>query len=64
MSILHDKGNPPPKISSREGIPVEVMVVEDEVGHGRVPEYEGSVGDFAEPFLLKEDMSRGLLPNL
>lgn len=43
-------------MSSREGIPVEVMMVEDEAGDGRVPGYEGRVGVRVEPFRLKEDM--------
>lgn len=43
-------------MSSRDGIPVEVMMVDEAAGEGRVPGYEGSVGVFAAPFLLKEDM--------
>lgn len=37
ISNEQDKGNPPPKISSSDGIPVDMMVVEDDEGDVRVP---------------------------
>lgn len=45
-------------MSSREGIPVEVRVVEEDAGDGRVPGYKGSAGVLTAPFRLKEDMSK------
>lgn len=43
-------------MSSREGMPVDMMIVDEDAGEGRVPGYENGVGVFVEPFLLKEDM--------
>lgn len=37
MSSEEESGRPPPRISSRDGIPVDVIVVRGEAGEGRVP---------------------------
>jgi len=37
-------------------MPVDMMIVDEDAGEGRVPGYENGIGVFAEPFLLKEDM--------
>ena len=55
MSREQDKGNPPPRMSSRDGIPVEVIVVASDDGDTRVP--RGRLGCFEVDFLLKEDMA-------
>jgi len=52
-----DNGNPPPRMSSRDGMPVEVMVVASDDCDTRVP--GGRVGYFDVVFLLKEDMVCG-----
>lgn len=56
MSEEQDKGNPPPSMSSRDGMPVDVIVVGRDDGDRRVP---GCIlGCFEVVFLLKEDMAR------
>jgi hypothetical protein len=50
-----DSGNPPPRISSKEAMPVEVRIVEDENGEARVPGGRPTVLELAT--LLKVDMS-------
>lgn len=54
-SSKHDKGNPPPRISSREVMPVDVIQVEGDAGEIRVP--GSAVACFNAPLRLKEDMS-------
>lgn len=54
MNEEHDKGNPPPSMSSRDGMPVDVIMVDSDDGDRRVP--RGIVGCFEVVFLLKEDM--------
>jgi hypothetical protein len=49
-----DKGRPPPRISSKEAMPEDVRIVEDENGEGRVP--VGRLVVIALVFLLKVDM--------
>ena len=47
-------GRPPPSMSSSDGIPTDVIVVEGEVGDGRVP---GSVCvGLLEPLRLNDDI--------
>lgn len=56
MAREQDKGSPPPRISSSEDIPVEVIMVEVENGERRVP-----WGRFARPegiLRLKDDIAR------
>lgn len=43
-------------MSSREGMPVDIMIVDEDAGEGRVPGYEDRFCVLVEPFLLKEDM--------
>jgi len=50
----HDKGRPPPRMSSKEAIPDDVRVVQDENGEARVPTGLSTVLELA--FLLKVDM--------
>jgi hypothetical protein len=50
----HDKGRPPPRMSSKEAMPDDVKMVEDENGDGRVPTRWSTVLDIV--FLLKVDM--------
>ena len=51
----HDKGRPPPRISSKEAMPDDVRMVEDENGDARVPsKWWSSVLEIV--FLLKVDM--------
>lgn len=50
----HDRGKPPPRISSNDGIPVDVMTVEGDTGEERVPGYKFT--SLADPLRLKEDM--------
>lgn len=50
----HDSGRPPPRMSSREGIPVDVIVVRDDAGDGFVP--ASPAGCFPVPLRLKEDI--------
>lgn len=52
MSEEHDSGNPPPRTSSREGIPVDVINVEIDEGEYRVP--AGKVICFDDVFLLND----------
>jgi hypothetical protein len=49
------KGNPPPRMSSRDGIPVEVIVVDCDDGNLRVP--TDRTGCLGVDFRLKEDMA-------
>jgi len=49
-----DRGRPPPRISSKEAMPVDVRTVEDENGEARVPVWTPAVIEF--DFLLKVDM--------
>ena len=49
----HERGRPPPKISSREGIPVDVRNVDGEDGEGRVPT---GASVLIPVFLLNEDI--------
>jgi hypothetical protein len=49
-----DKGRPPPRISSKEAMPEDVRIVEDENGEGRVPAGRPTVIELV--FLLKVDM--------
>jgi hypothetical protein len=51
---VHDKGSPPPSMSSKEGMPVDVRSVEDDDGHGRVP--DGKFACLELIFRLNEDM--------
>ena len=54
MSEEQDKGNPPPSMSSRDGMPVDVIMVDRDDGDRRVP---GDIlGCLEVVFLLKEDM--------
>lgn len=50
----HERGRPPPKMSSREGMPVDVIVVAGDPGHGRVPGGWGGCFDVIR--LLNADM--------
>jgi hypothetical protein len=50
----HDKGRPPPRMSSKEAMPDEVRMVEDENGEARVPGRWSTVLEIV--FLLKVDM--------
>lgn len=49
-----DKGRPPPRMSSKEAMPDDVRMVEDENGQGRVAARRPTV--FGLAFLLKVDM--------
>ena len=49
-----DKGRPPPRISSKEAMPEDVRMVEDENGEGRVPAGRPTVIELV--FLLKVAM--------
>lgn len=51
----HDKGRPPPRMSSKDAMPDDVRMVEDENGEGRVPARWSTVLDLV--FLLKDDMA-------
>lgn len=50
----HDKGRPPPRMSSKEAIPDDVRIVEGENDEARVPARWSTVLDL--DFLLKVDM--------
>lgn len=54
-----DKGRPPPRISSKEAMPEDVRIVEDENGEGRVPAGRPTVIELV--FLLKVDMMSSLV---
>jgi hypothetical protein len=54
MSKEQDKGSPPPRMSSREGIPDEVSNVNADDGQDLVP--AGGLDCFEVVFRLKEDM--------
>ena len=49
-----ERGKPPPKISSREGMPVEVRIVVGDPGEGRVPGGSGCCFDVVR--LLNADI--------
>ena len=55
MSCEHVRGSPPPRMSSSDGIPVEVVYVDVEPGCIRVP--RGCVGCFEVTRRLNEDMT-------
>ena len=50
----HDKGRPLPRMSSKEAMPDDVRMVEDENGEARVPARWSTVLELV--FLLKVDM--------
>lgn len=50
----HDKGKPPPRMSSKEAMPDDVRMVEDENGEARVPARWSTALELV--FLLKVDM--------
>jgi hypothetical protein len=51
-----DKGRPPPRISSKEAMPEDVKMVEDENGEARVPANRPGPTVLVLAFLLKVDM--------
>lgn len=53
MRSEQDIGRPPPRISSRDGIPVDVSKVDGDDGDGLVPTGSSAL---APAFRLKEDM--------
>jgi len=53
-SRVHDKRRPPPRMSSKEAMPDDVRMVEDENGEARVPARWSTVLELV--FLLKVDM--------
>lgn len=54
MSCEHVKGNPPPRMSSKEGIPVEVIKTDEDPGRNFVP--EGFSTSFEDVFRLNDDI--------
>ena len=54
ISSEHERGNPPPSMSSKEGIPVDIKVVEDAPGNDLAPAWVNAC--FAVALRLKEDI--------
>ena len=54
MSCKQVRGNPPPNMSSKEGIPVEVIEIEEDPGRNLVPARFPAC--FDDVFRLKDDI--------